>query len=340
MAVLNATPVIRTVGTTGRDHSTVALWDAARGNPATDDTIEIAELYPDSVFTEGNTTFSAWSANEVQTVIIRAADGHAWAGIDGVAGHVKFATIVGFTTISGGNVTADSEFEGIEFAGDGGMEGFPERGLLHMKGDTHQIRRCSFHDNPIGPGHSHQAVSVGRSHTVVNCAFRNNAEDGTFGISAGSFVFFSVFHNNTGWAIGANNSVRRSRQFGCSFSSSGAGSVEFPEAQLSGYCIMDDQAITDDGAEGYEIIENATFVAGDFNDIANGDYTILAGSQLIKQGPLLIAGGIYTNTVQYREDGTGAAVISAGTASADQHDIGLHQLSYVAAPITNAPIVS
>lgn len=75
-----ATDNILSVGATGRDHATVALWEAATDNDLTDtdnDVREIGETYDDSTFTGANTISGAITSAENHR-ILRAATGQSY----------------------------------------------------------------------------------------------------------------------------------------------------------------------------------------------------------------------------------------------------------------------
>jgi len=63
-----ATETIKSVGSSGRDYATLALWEAARqGDLVAGNLIETAELYADSIFTNC-CTFAGWTTNDTNYI--------------------------------------------------------------------------------------------------------------------------------------------------------------------------------------------------------------------------------------------------------------------------------
>jgi len=256
-----ATPVLRTVGATARDHANATAWDGAVGSPGSDDTIEIGEFYADADFLDNDLLLGSWTTTNFHNVIMRAAPGHEWSGIDGEAGKVRFKPTTG-TFIMQKNATTNNEGEmhGFEFDGSGvGFTGRVTFGLVHLRSNNWKTSRCSFHHNPLGAGLSHDPDFA--FNTVVNCAMAHNGGDGYRdhqSASQATLFLFCVFYKNAGWGMARNVNNQQDRAFNCAFFENTLGSVQFPENAQGGWCIMDDQSITDSGFNWLEIIENAT----------------------------------------------------------------------------------
>lgn len=335
-----ATPTLRTVGS-GKDHANVTTWAAAVGNPETDDTIEIGEFHPGADFTDSDVVLGSWTTTPFQNVLMRPVPGAEWSGIDGEPGKVRFKPSSGTFAIQNAFTTNNEmEIHGIEFdATAPGFTGSTVRGIVSLRGITLNISRCSIHGNPVGPGLDMRMN--GGTPRIINCALANNGTDGyrdTGSTSRSVRVISSIIYNNGGFGMGRSSGSQQDQAFNTAFFNNASGSIQFPENNNGGWCIFDDQPITDAGFNWFEIIENATLVAGDFVDIANGNYKLQAGSQLIKKGSQVFGASALGNVFHFREDGTGALIDVSSALSTDQLDIGLQQFSYPIVAATPAPI--
>lgn len=343
MALESATIVEKTVGTAGgRDATTVALALALVGNPGSDGTILMLTLFPDSVFTESNTLFPNFITSIYQKVIIRADSGAAYSGVDGVAGNILFKPTGGTFILLNNTITGNAwELQGCEFDGSGGFIGLSGNGLCKNRAGNFKIERCSFHDNPLGSGFFFDFVTGLPSCT--NSVFHKNEEHGIGNSSAGDYsVFHCGFKDNGQGGTGFGCQMTGIREVICFdswFDGNASGSIQRPLTLTCGWNFVSDTAFSTFGGEFYEISENVTFTSSDFVDAPNGNFLLKDGSQLIKKGsPLFMK--VPAVAIRYREDVTGTGMDLSSALSTDQSDLGFHQFSYAAAPITDAPIVS
>lgn len=207
--------IIKTIGTDGRDYSTVVAFEADLG----DDTLYhtgdhvIGELYNDSTFTAG-ATFSATTV-ALSKVTLRAADSDRHDGTAGTGARIEEDTdrILYLTTMG---TDADFEVSDIEVYGTGsGSSRHIQFNMGHLVGE---VRRCIIHGGTHSAAGTRALIVVsGRYKTITDNIlydFQMTTGDDAHGIHCDNLLVnlynntvdnITALDGNTGYGITTTN---------------------------------------------------------------------------------------------------------------------------------------
>ena len=283
--------VTKSIGTAGRDFTTVALWEAAQDDTdlnSGDGRTEIGLMHADSDFTETGTALTFTGVDLQNRYILAAAPGDEYKGTEG-SGVLWKPTSGSEVMLSAG---AGAIICGIEFDGSGGWTPVNEA-ICQASGPliSSIAYGCCFHDNPSGPGYQ---ITNTDFPSVIYCLSYNNSSDG-FNIVVTSRKWLDIqlcgaFGNGGFGARARDLATIGNRAQGSWFFNNTSGSLDSPDTAAdknNGFCIFDDQPITDAGAGAVwpGILENQILANMNFVGSGTGDFNLQAGSIALQTGP-------------------------------------------------------
>jgi len=321
------TYLVKTIGTTGRDYATVALWDAGLGDMSLG--YQIGVVYADSVFTEYNTYVyhltSDYNNYSTRVDLIAAKDeAPIWRPGAVAASYIIRNQMKGLTAgldFDGVNLTAGILFQSLHGAN-------TEPGQL--------VIACRARN---GPAEGFYASSNYRRTQYHLCLADNNAGDGfRNGLqkSIGLTCCGSVKNGGMGLR-GYNDSYRPTQAYNCYFLGNigdDADSTYPPVASF--YIWISDTSL----AAGDDIHRSVDPTTLGFTDWAGDDFRLAAGSPLLQVGqPIGNADSRYSGfRLEYYTNRPSRMMIRdvfnnnlTRAYFGERFDIGPHQLSYAPA---------
>jgi hypothetical protein len=164
--------VIKSIGTSGRDYSTITLWEADLDNGAVyaSGDIAIGECYNDSAFDE-SFTINGGGTVGLANVILRAAAGNEHDGTAGSGARVVCSASRGFRSTTADVVCLEIDFNG---------HGDSENGAFINSGRTYS--RLLLHGQRHNSALNNFGLAGGRK--VLNCIVYDISTSATFGTRA------------------------------------------------------------------------------------------------------------------------------------------------------------
>lgn len=174
--------VVKSIGATGRDYSTIALWEAAlNGAAGGSGNNAIGELYDDSTFSTSSSTV-IWDTTP-DNITLRAASGHEQDGTeDGAGATVSYTGTSRAIDFRPGTSGAESRVEGFRLLGTHSGGTLPIE-LLSLRFSTSTVLRvhnmfiCYVYDASSTGGTN--AIANGQSNSVVTNTIAVGARNGT-----------------------------------------------------------------------------------------------------------------------------------------------------------------
>lgn len=316
------TTVDSTIGTSGRDYATVALWNAAvPANLTAANCSHRGIMYADSVFNE-STNISAHTVDLLHFMLLTAAPGQEYNGIEGagVVWRGPVNTYLCLALAGFGQHVYGIEFDGQDTSGDANY------GLI----TGFNFTRCGIHNSK---DHGSVMGSNNGESRVANIYY-DNAQYGLRGAGAGGYgnavVHCGFYRNGLDGFHATAPYAEQMTVLNCwGYSNGGSAILNATNPQ---FCSVDDTSIADDGTNLLsQLIGDAKFT-----DAPNGNFSLQAGSSLLQKGVFLagsnlgfayIANGFTYNAIDIK-----GTKFAAGFGQ--QADIGPEQYSYK--PVTPA----
>ena len=272
MAVITRT--VESIGATGRDFATVALWEAALPADLTtgDGEMRVGEMFADANITEIGTLIAGQTTSENTPIILRAASGESpiWRPTSGSA------------TVCLQTNTSDVYIDGIEFAGDGGATITAALFLGNQLSLRGHILRCIFRDSPsiglgFNAGSSFSALYI-LAYDNSSHGIRNNGNAAVFVSNCGVF-------SNGGDGFSARRVLEMALRNSWSLDNTGKDVFQVKDDAFTGWNFISDTSFTDESIVNMKNnSESQASGSMGFANLGGRDFRLNVGSVLRAKG--------------------------------------------------------